>query len=636
MIIFKPNFHFNLYIATLLWLCSFTLSWAQSSEILFEEITISSDDGLQSWENIDVFYEDDQGIIWALIEGGLYQFNGHTATNVTHYLSKKHPVNIDQYSATSFLIDNNIIWYGTRKGLFKIDLKNRSSEKVFLDKPLHQPNWRNYILELQKQDHLLYVGTSNGLYLVDTKSTTVLKKYLTDGIDVNHRDSSHAVESFYIDTENDLLWVAMPDGFYQINTGNDQVDQYQIQDAPYAYPHNFHDIIRDNNVFLMPSHGLGIVEFDLKTKQFSRFETESPLKEWNRTRNIIRSALPLNDSILLVNAVELGNGLYHKNTKKYQWLKTPEPMKNGVFLNPDKSGYVWAAKRGRIFRSVQPILKSSEHFKPTLDISSLQVDSILKSRPSLDRYESIVLTHDAHDITIDFSLTKPYVFDSISYRYSINSESWKKVLTPNTLTLNDISTGQNLIQIQAIDAQQRILASQEITLIVPKPFYRSVYFIILVSLVICAIVFFLMKYKRALKQSKASSEAEKKLRIEFSNKVLLKVKDLDISSTEKQFLDKVQKVLNKRLTDSSFSADEFSHALGMSRMQLHRKLKSLTDMSTSEFIRIHRLKLAAELLKKSDTNISQVSYSVGFNDPAYFSKCFKELFLCTPSEYSKK
>jgi len=73
----------------------------------------------------------------------------------------------------------------------------------------------------------------------------------------------------------------------------------------------------------------------------------------------------------------------------------------------------------------------------------------------------------------------------------------------------------------------------------------------------------------------------------------------------------------------------------MSRMQLHRKLKALTGLSASEFIRSQRLKLAAQILKSSDINISEVGYSVGFNDHAYFSKCFKEAYNCTPSEFSE-
>ena len=100
------------------------------------------------------------------------------------------------------------------------------------------------------------------------------------------------------------------------------------------------------------------------------------------------------------------------------------------------------------------------------------------------------------------------------------------------------------------------------------------------------------------------------------------------------FYNVCKKVLDDKLVESSFSIEDFSQAVGMSRMQLHRKLKALTGLSATEFIRTQRLKLAAHLLKKSEINVSQVGYSVGFNDHAYFSKCFKEMYHCTPTEYA--
>ena len=129
-------------------------------------------------------------------------------------------------------------------------------------------------------------------------------------------------------------------------------------------------------------------------------------------------------------------------------------------------------------------------------------------------------------------------------------------------------------------------------------------------------------------------ELRKKLQSRYSQEVILKPKDIAITSVDEQFLERVQSILDKKLLESSFNTEHFSQGVGMSRMQLHRKLKALTGLSATEFIRSQRLKLAAKLLKKSDTNVSQVGYAVGFNDHSYFSRCFKEAYLCTPSEYS--
>jgi len=126
------------------------------------------------------------------------------------------------------------------------------------------------------------------------------------------------------------------------------------------------------------------------------------------------------------------------------------------------------------------------------------------------------------------------------------------------------------------------------------------------------------------------------LRNRYSQEVILKPKDIAITNLDEQFLEKIQSVLDEKLTESNFSSEQFSKAVGMSRMQLHRKLKALTGLSATEFVRSQRLKLAASILQKSDANISEIGYMVGFNDHAYFSKCFKEAYGCSPTEYGTK
>ena len=74
----------------------------------------------------------------------------------------------------------------------------------------------------------------------------------------------------------------------------------------------------------------------------------------------------------------------------------------------------------------------------------------------------------------------------------------------------------------------------------------------------------------------------------------------------------------------------------MSRAQLYRKLKATVDMSVSEFIRVHRVKLASEFLKNKNLNVTDVCYASGFSDASYFSKSFKDVFKVPPAQYRKQ
>ena len=106
-----------------------------------------------------------------------------------------------------------------------------------------------------------------------------------------------------------------------------------------------------------------------------------------------------------------------------------------------------------------------------------------------------------------------------------------------------------------------------------------------------------------------------------------------IPERDNQFLKLVEDLLEQHLTNADFSVDDFAAMTNTGRTLFFKKIKYLTGYSPNEFIRVRRMKKAAELLKTYKYNVSEVSYMVGINDPFYFSKCFKAQFGCSPSHY---
>lgn len=102
-------------------------------------------------------------------------------------------------------------------------------------------------------------------------------------------------------------------------------------------------------------------------------------------------------------------------------------------------------------------------------------------------------------------------------------------------------------------------------------------------------------------------------------------------SPSHHFVHKVRQLVLDHLSDDSFSVNELAACLYLSRSQLHRKIKALTGMSTSNYIRHIRLLKAKELLKSSDETVSEILFKVGFNSPAYFSQAYKKAFGIPPS-----
>jgi len=128
----------------------------------------------------------------------------------------------------------------------------------------------------------------------------------------------------------------------------------------------------------------------------------------------------------------------------------------------------------------------------------------------------------------------------------------------------------------------------------------------------------------------------RKLQERFTQELILTPKEIAVTNAEEEFLNRLQEVLETNLTQPDFTTAKFSEVMLMNRMQLHRKLKALTGLSSSEFIKNQRLKIAAQLITSKDLHISEVAYSTGFNDPSYFAKCFKQEYGVTPKEFAQK
>lgn len=113
------------------------------------------------------------------------------------------------------------------------------------------------------------------------------------------------------------------------------------------------------------------------------------------------------------------------------------------------------------------------------------------------------------------------------------------------------------------------------------------------------------------------------------------LKHIEITSRDKVFVDKATQYVDDNLSDSTINVEAMASNLGMSRVQLYKKLVSLTGSTPSEFIRQIRLRRAEQMLRESKMSVSEIAYSVGFNNPRYFSKYFKEMYGVMPSQYKK-
>ncbi len=131
-------------------------------------------------------------------------------------------------------------------------------------------------------------------------------------------------------------------------------------------------------------------------------------------------------------------------------------------------------------------------------------------------------------------------------------------------------------------------------------------------------------------------DSRAKLKEKFGGQPFADANVLSTNTHDKNFIERITKIIEDRIDDYQLSVEELSKELSMSRSTLHKKLKGISGYVPNEFIRLIRLKNAAKLLISGEYNISEVGYKTGFNSPSYFSRCFIQQFKLTPSEFVDK
>lgn len=130
--------------------------------------------------------------------------------------------------------------------------------------------------------------------------------------------------------------------------------------------------------------------------------------------------------------------------------------------------------------------------------------------------------------------------------------------------------------------------------------------------------------------------SQKKLKKQYSKSIRLEPSDIEIESADEVLLKKCISTIEKNLQNEDFSVETLAEILNMSNSSLYRKLKSLTNLSSAEFIRSIRIKRSAQLLQDKSKTVSEIAYEVGFNDMKHFRQVFHKQFNCSPSEFREK
>lgn len=269
--------------------------------------------------------------------------------------------------------------------------------------------------------------------------------------------------------------------------------------------------------------------------------------------------------------------------------------------------------------------------------------------------ERLTIPASVKDFTISFSALNFSSSRLCSYAWRLRGydKTWHYSKSDSReATYANLSPGTYTFELKATDADGNWSKTKTMTVVVEPPVWRTWWAYLIYTLLVIAIIIkcvkeirrrMMLRNKLVLQvsgdkaQTVIDHEGSKDKDIDDKKKIALEIKDLNFTNEDEMFLKNAIKCVNDHLDDADFDVPQFEREMLMSHSSMFKRLKTLTGMSATAFIKDIRLKVAwRELSKNPAVRISDLAYSVGFNDPKYFSACFKKQFGFSPTEFGTR
>ncbi len=586
--------------------------------------------------------------LWVGTHGGLNRIDRETNSIKTYKYHQNKPSTISSNTVRALKEDSNgAIWVGTwSDGLNSFDKKTGKftrytnlSNRLYSIDPIRA-------LEIDDQDNIWVGGI--GLWQFKPKTKTH-KSYFYDK--KSKALDTYGIFSLYFD-DNQSLWVGTHNnGLIHLNTKSGSYKKYfhNPKDS-LSISHNYiTSIATDKNGFLWAgTYGGGLNKLNISTGTFQHYNTSNGL-----LNDVIYGVLVDNNDHIWFTSNE-GLSKLEPTTNQF----THYGVEYGIQSKEFNAGAYHKSKNDELFfggingfNAFYPnALKANNKVSDIVftDFQLFDEERIYNTNglfgKNISRLKHIKLNYDQNNFSLKFSeLNYSNIVDN-KYEYQLQglNDDWHNLGEKRLITLSNLRPGEYILNVRAHNESAK-KASLNITVL---PSYWQTSWAYLFYAVIVLMIIFLL-YKNEKKNLNARAQFELKIK-NLENNIItsaqeqnrnsinsLPLKSIDELPINEKFLQRTIEIVESNLTDSNFDVERFANEMFMSKSQLFRKLKRITGHSTTEFIRLIRLKRAAQLLKGNAGTVAEVAYKVGFDNIGYFSKCFKELFGKTPSQYSK-
>ena len=611
---------------------------------------------------VDELQEDNEGKIWVHTSVGYCVY-----APTTEQFDRKPEVwlktiNVEGVPQRLLVDSQKNMWIQVwGKGLYYYNVKN---ETTYLFKYVKKPKsgclMDRDISSLKDVDGKLLVTYGDGtLCLLDGDKQSALwyNTFLKD-----HRLCGDNGAYSFVEN-NHTFWVSTTTEAYVFNSLNRQwlSTRSYLAQRGILVPVNDRIVIRDlqvnaNGALWVATDHHGLFYIDFKTKACHQYVHSNV--RGSIVDNSLQKVYIDNFGAVWVGSYKNGVAYYSPSSSKFNTI----PLGDVCTITQDLAGNLWCGTNAhlesmRVAPVIATVHKAEDTMEETVDEggSSDALYGVHRSsqtdKPARKNYVAKVLLVDDSDDFREFMrdvLTDYQVIEAVN-----GQDAWQKIIEvrPDVI-LSDVmmpvmdgielcrmvKSNEETASIPFVMLTARLAAEHRVEGLesgaddyIPKPFNIDMLNLRIRNLLgwarRSARRSFLDKNKEEMKDSSQPKE-----------RAIPKgeLGDFEMTANDRKFLEDVDKYIKDMMGDPDTSVESMSAHLCMSRVQLYKRMVSLTGTTPSEYLRAKRIKRAEELIHSDELNISEIAYTVGFNNPRYFSKYFQEAYGLTPSQDKKK
>ena len=611
---------------------------------------------------VDELQEDNEGKIWVHTSVGYCVYDPTTKQFDRKPEVWLKTINVEGVPQRLLVDSQKNMWIQVwGKGLYYYNVKN---ETTYLFKYVKKPKsgclMDGDISSLKDVDGKLLVTYGDGMLCLldgDKQSALWYNTFLKD-----HRLCGDNGAYSFVEN-NHTFWVSTTTEAYVFNSLNRQwlSTRSYLAQRGILVPVNDRIVIRDlqvnaNGALWVATDHHGLFYIDFKTKACHQYVHSNV--RGSIVDNSLQKVYIDNFGAVWVGSYKNGVAYYSPSSSKFNTI----PLGDVCTITQDLSGNLWCGTNAhlesmRVAPVIATVHKAEDTMEETVDEggSSDALYGVRRSsqtaKPARKNYVAKVLLVDDSDDFREFMrdvLTDYQVIEAVN-----GQDAWQKIIEvrPDVI-LSDVmmpvmdgielcrmvKSNEETASIPFVMLTARLAAEHRVEGLesgaddyITKPFNIDMLNLRIRNLLGWARRSARRSFLDKNKEEKKDSSQPKERAIPKGE-----LGDFEMTANDRKFLADVDKYIKDMMGDPDTSVESMSAHLCMSRVQLYKRMVSLTGTTPSEYLRAKRIKRAEELIHSDELNISEIAYTVGFNNPRYFSKYFQEAYGLTPSQYKKK